>query len=384
MKSGWEKVYGPFMVYANAGENSAEMWTKARAKAEVEKDKWPYSWAESSRYPDSASRGVVTGKLSLAGGGGTPKGAWVVLAVPDRDRLDEKGNNKYDPKGNFRYLYGKGEHQTHSGKYFYFTRTDKNGDFTIDDIIPDTYTLYAWSDGVLGEYRQDNVVVNAGKMNMGTVSWKPIKYGKMLWEIGIPDRSGKEFVGGKHFRGHEMPTRYREFFPVDKTFTIGVSKESEDWFYYHPHKNMFWEDTIESAENYGEVIQKISFNLAAPVTGTAYLTITTANNHMNDLKLTVNGYSKTESYDLGSGAGRRAGMYGFYDNKVFTFDSSILKVGANEITLTVVSDKDNPEKNRYQDHFIYDYLRLEVSDKAVTFDPHVTVVPLGPQTPVAH
>jgi rhamnogalacturonan endolyase len=56
---------------------------------------------------------------------------------------------------------------------------------------PGTYTLHAFADGVLGEFAQTNITVEAGQtLDLGKLEWKPVRYGKQVWEIGYPDRTG--------------------------------------------------------------------------------------------------------------------------------------------------------------------------------------------------
>ena len=51
--------------------------------------------------------------------------------------------------------------------------------------------------GVLGEFAQTNVTVDRGKtLDLGKLVWKPVRYGRQLWEIGYPDRSANKFFKG--------------------------------------------------------------------------------------------------------------------------------------------------------------------------------------------
>ena len=71
-------------------------------------------------------------------------------------------------------------------------RADDKGNFTIPNIRPGTYTLHAIANGVLGEFSKLDVIVAAGKkVELGDIQWKPVRYGKQLWEIGVPNRSAE-------------------------------------------------------------------------------------------------------------------------------------------------------------------------------------------------
>lgn len=43
--------------------------------------------------------------------------------------------------------------------YQFWTRTDETGHFTISAIRPDTYNLYAWVPGIIGDYKHDDGIV---------------------------------------------------------------------------------------------------------------------------------------------------------------------------------------------------------------------------------
>ena len=51
---------------------------------------------------------------------------------------------------------------------------------------------------MLGEFAQTNITVEAGKdLDLGKLEWKPVRYGKQVWEIGYPDRTGDKFYKGE-------------------------------------------------------------------------------------------------------------------------------------------------------------------------------------------
>jgi hypothetical protein len=86
----------------------------------------------------------------------------------------------------------------HDGNYYQFwTDGSEDGKFTIANVRPGTYTLHAFADGVLGEFTNYNITVTAGKtLDLGKLEWKPVRYGKQVWEIGYPDRTGGKFYKG--------------------------------------------------------------------------------------------------------------------------------------------------------------------------------------------
>ena len=50
----WTKVIGPFMLYVNEGPDPIAMWREARAKADIEAEKWPYAWVDAGSYAKPA------------------------------------------------------------------------------------------------------------------------------------------------------------------------------------------------------------------------------------------------------------------------------------------------------------------------------------------
>ena len=61
----WTKVIGPFLLYINEGPDPIAMWREARAKADIEAERWPYDWVEAGNYAKSKQRSTVTGRLVL-------------------------------------------------------------------------------------------------------------------------------------------------------------------------------------------------------------------------------------------------------------------------------------------------------------------------------
>ena len=98
-------------------------------------------------------------------------------------------------------------------------------------------------------------------MNLGKIEWKPVRYGKQVWEIGYPDRTaGKFYKGdGANYWLWGWGLRYSDLFPNDITYTIGKSDYRKDWFFEEvPHatsddwKNPAAKDPLEPTVRLGQ------------------------------------------------------------------------------------------------------------------------------------
>src|SRR5699024_8078674 len=122
-------------------------------------------------------------------------------------------------------------------EYVYSIRADAGGNFTVPAVRPGTYTLTTFVDGVIGEYKEEDVSVNSSSSDLGTIEWTPDEYGEQLWQIGTPNRSAEEFHiygGDEGFRNHLTWLEYPYEFPDDVDFKIGESEEKVDWNYFQP------------------------------------------------------------------------------------------------------------------------------------------------------
>ena len=128
----------------------------------------------------------------------------------------------------------------HDGNHYEFWNEGAvDGKFVLKNVRAGTYTLHAFADGVLGEFAQTKVTVEAGKdVDLGKLVWEPVRFGKQLWEIGYPDRKGDEFLkgDGANYWKWGWGLRYPLLFPHDVTYTVGSSDWGKDWFFEQvPH-----------------------------------------------------------------------------------------------------------------------------------------------------
>ncbi|KPK51969.1 MAG: hypothetical protein AMJ59_27335, partial [Gammaproteobacteria bacterium SG8_31] len=226
----WIKVIGPFMIYCNQGSDPQAILRDARSKQIAEEAKWPYSWVEIPAYPDTGERGGVKGQLvlddPLSPEGASMSNVMVGLTHPDY-RVQTVG-----PGGGFEVDW-----QRDAKYYQFWVQGQEDGTFEIPNVHPDTYTLRAFADGVLGEFARPNVKVEAGKMlDLGKIRWTPMRYGRQLWDIGIANRNSREFLKGDDYYHDGMQAMYAELFPEDVHYVIGKSNFTKDIYYQHvPH-----------------------------------------------------------------------------------------------------------------------------------------------------
>ncbi|KAL0367887.1 UNVERIFIED_CONTAM: hypothetical protein Scaly_1007600 [Sesamum calycinum] len=134
-----------------------------------------------------------------------------------------------------------GSWQLESKDYQFWTQTDQNGNFLIRNAIFETYSLFAWVPGTLGDYKYDYDITISQEtiVEERNMVFKAPRKGVTLWEIGIPDRSAAKFfipdpssefkrhkygVEIEKFRQYGLWTRYEDLYPQkDLVFRIGTS-----------------------------------------------------------------------------------------------------------------------------------------------------------------
>ena len=172
-----KKICGPFFYYVNTG-SQADCIAEAKVMAHQQKIDWPYQWFENDLYP--RMRTIVSGCINLSGNVSTDSFC-VLLGEPSTER----------------YRQSKG--------YMFWTRTDKLGNFTIRNVRPDSYSLYAYAlnGEVTDELEKTDIEVSGDNLNLGSIDWIPTKYENLLFQIGQADRMSDGFKwadGSAHLR----------------------------------------------------------------------------------------------------------------------------------------------------------------------------------------
>ncbi|HWA10289.1 MAG TPA: polysaccharide lyase family protein [Opitutaceae bacterium] len=445
----WNKVVGPIFIYVNslssfrtpsaealatlaatAGnptipaawqENGTALWQEALAQAKKEKAKWPYDWVNGVDYPHRDGRADVKGQLVLIdpqasstklphltvglaypdytvegrGGFGPPPAA---AANPAGAPANAAGGPPRGGPGPGRGAPGRGGFGgprtidwVHDAKHYQFWNDGtEDGKFTITNVRPGKYTLHAFADGVLGEFARTDITVEAGKpLDLGKLEWHPVRYGRQVWDIGFPDRTGGKFFkgDGANYWLWGWGLRYTLLFPQDIVYTIGKSDYRKDWFFQQtpratsmawlnpeakdPANQRFGWVKAESLEEYPQTNQSgpwriygrgtattwtIKFEMPKAEHGQAVLRVSLAGADANGgLIVGVNGQEVGTLHPTSTNALRYNTDKGIWQEQDQRFDASLLKAGTNEIQLTVPAGE-------VTSGVVYDYLRLELDE----------------------
>ncbi len=332
----WSKIYGPYLLYCNANAGGPPaLWQDAKARVRQEKTAWPHAWvADQPEYPPLAQRGSGIGRLVVKDAlkpALTAANAWVGLA-------------QTEPGGNW---------QNESKHYQYWSRAAADGSFTIPAVRPGAYTLSAFVTGAVGEFTKTDVKITAGPATaLGELAWAvPHKGAKLAWEIGVPDRTAREFRHGNDFcHGYVWQNFAREFSnPLE--FTIGKSNPATDWNYAHS-------GYPAAGPKLAPWKWRIHFRLDAPPRGDATLVLAFAGSERGRVDVFANDETRpvatvTPSAE-GGNALLREGIHAKYSVSYATIPTAKLHTGDNILTL-VETNTAGPGL-----HVMYDSVSLEL------------------------
>jgi rhamnogalacturonan endolyase len=371
----WVKVVGPFLLFCNSGANPEAMWHDALARATNETAAWPYAWMREAHYPLAADRANVTGHLTISDPGAPGlkmSNLWVGVTAPDYPAADSApARQKRNGLPSFV------DWQRDAKFYQFWTRGDDHGRFTIRNVRSGRYTLHAIADGVLGEFALTNVVVTNGQsLEFGDLIWTPTRYGRTVWEIGVPDRTAREFRHGDHYWQWGLYFNYPREFPNDVNFVVGQSDWRRDWNYVQPPRFEDATNNLNSADDqtfadhaaaearagHGKVrgtTWSIRFEMPQDGRGRATLRLAFCGTHQGcHVELLVNDQSVGDTGSLpATSAMQRDGIRAYWTEKPLAFDGHRLTAGWNSIKLV-------SHANSWSQGVMYDYLRLELNDSA--------------------
>jgi rhamnogalacturonan endolyase len=345
----WTKVIGPFLIYCNSGPTPDAMWHDALARAGDEAKLWPYDWVNGVDYPHRAERGTVSGRIDLRdpqAPGAPLTNLRIGLAHPD---YVTPGASPRAADG------GRVDWQKDAKYYEFWVRAGADGAFKIPNVRAGKYTLHAIADGVLGEFAKADITVEPGKsLDLGPLTWTPVRDGRQLWDIGVPDRSAGEFLHGDKYYQWGLYTLYPKDFPNDVHYTVGVSDFRKDWNYAQVPRS----DDPNGRGSGPANTWTIAFTLPAAPHGKATLRIALAGSTARHIAVGVNGQPAGDIGPLEDTATiRRDAIGAYWREEAVVFDAALMKAGANTLTLTI------PAGNEMSG-IEYDYLRLELDENA--------------------
>lgn len=311
----WSKLDGPWFVYLNKGDSPAQMWEDAKRRAAHERGLWPYSWMADPEYP--LKRSTVSGSLQVSPTGTPASNALLVLTEPDSDW------------------------QVEILHYIFSTRADIHGQFSIPNVRPGRYSLYASVPGYTEQFRMDNLEVKEGQnLNLRRIVVRrdPIKV--LLWQIGYPDRTTAGFKLSDQPRQYGLDATV----PANLKFFVGKSDPAKDW-YYAQSKPGDWDIDFSLPKS-----PNVSFDSPA---ATAVLSIGIAGQTNNPhLEVLLSGEKIGDIETAGnSSALYRSAVLGssYYELKTLRFPAE--KLGQIENTLTLRLTKGS---------IMYDTIRLTI------------------------
>jgi rhamnogalacturonan endolyase len=311
----WKKIYGPYLIYGNAGTSHTALWADAQSKGAAEVSAWPYSWLTSpgsTVYP--ISRGTITGRLTAPG----QSTAGAEIVVCDNASMD------WIWQGAMNYIYS--------------TQADAAGNFTISKIRPGTYSVFAYVPGIMGDYQMNSVSVTAGGTTaLGTITWNPPMQAQRLFRVGTPDRSAGEFRFGNLPRQFGLWFHYLDEVGVSGSvnYTVGTSTPANNWYYAQPV-------VANSSGGYSAPAWNINFTLPATPPSPATLTLALAGSDgsgafnvlVNGTDVDPDAYHGTYTAD-DDALTRDATVRGQYQVFQFPVASGLLHSGANTVQIRV-------------------------------------------------
>ena len=451
-------------VPASWTANANALWQDALAQYKKQNAAWPFDWVKGVPYTPAAERGTVKGQIVLVDpmapkgtstklphlvvglthpdidpasiprpvfGGGAPGGgagagpgagaAPGLAAAPGQGAgpggAPGAGRPGGRPGGGFNFAPNPDAGSwIHDARFYqFFNDGTEDGKFAITKVIPGKYTLHATADGVLGDFAQADITVEPGKtIDLGKLDWKPVRFGKQVWEIGTPDRAAEEFLKGDGpnvwLWGWDL--RYALLFPNGLTYTVGKSDPKKDWFFEEvptatnlsfvnpeakdPANQRYGWVKAESLTQYPqtdqsgpwkvygrgkETVWTIKFSMPKAEHGMAALRVALAGaNSRGALAVSVNGQYAGAIGDgsnpdnprlINTDAIRYNTDKGLWQQRTLKFDAALLKAGENTMTFTVPAGE-------VSSGVVWDYLRLELDENGTA----PAVVPAAPVVPI--
>jgi rhamnogalacturonan endolyase len=354
----FDKVVGPILIYVNSLATPEAMFQDALDRAARERKAWPYDWVVGVSYPRAAERGAAVGRVVLddpLAPAPMPRFTNLLVGLIDPRVAQFPAVDRANPTGAW---------QLDSTYYQFWARGESDGSFTIPNVRPGKYELHAFADGVLGELALPALTIEPGRTaQLGPIVWRPLRHGRQLWEIGIPNRSAAEYLKGDDYWHWGMFMEYARLFPNDVNYVISKSDFRKDWYFQHVPHSLNPDGDLTGTGGGRSTPWTISFDLPEAPRGRAVLRVALCGWATTPVGVAVNG---RRVGDVGlpmlpaSLATQRIG--GVWIERQVVFDASFLKAGPNVLILTVPAGD-------LLEGVLYDYLRLELDEQTATPQP---------------
>ena len=162
-------------------------------------------------------------------------------------------------------------------------------------------------------------------VDLGALQWTPVRYGRQLWEIGIPDRSAQGCPAWRSLLGVGFYLKYPQEFPEDVRYTVGKSDFHTDWNYCQPPR-----------DDGKPTTWSITFHLGDAPHGKATLRLALASSSARRITVTVNDSPAGDTGLLPDTATiRRDGIRGYWYERDVAFDAGLMHAGDNTLKLTI-------------------------------------------------
>jgi rhamnogalacturonan endolyase len=225
--AGFDRTFGPSVYYFNHGSKNSSL-TELRADAlKLATPTWNTEFYNAIA-PHVPGYNAPTTRATFKGNFTLPVNAKNSLAILSVSGVDVQDN------------------AVSHDAFQYWETIKSDGTVEIPMVVPGTYRLTLYADGVFGTYTQDSIIIRPGPVptNQVTATWQEQKGGKEIWRIGTPDHSSGEFKHGVALDGGHTskPEEYRivwlaydftKEFPEGVRYKIGKSVPERDWNYVH-------------------------------------------------------------------------------------------------------------------------------------------------------
>jgi rhamnogalacturonan endolyase len=257
----WKKMYGPWCCYLNEG---ADLIEDAKKRVVKEQNKFPYSWVNenSELYPKEL--GDLEAKINTSKE--IPETAhWMVVLS------DQKGDYYHQKAGRI-----------------YYTDSDHDGKFKINNIRPNRYFVTAYIVGSTDSKTYDlgSIEIGTGRNNIELEVSNNIL--KCVWNVGLYSKTTAGFKFSNQLRNYI----WKELVPKNLTYDVSQDHMS-DW-YYAQSDDGTWKIIFSKPENTKQYL--LTFCLAGttqkqmnPALGTSF------NVYLNEKVISENRFENDRS-----------------------------------------------------------------------------------------